>query len=195
MPDIGFKLALDRLRNFVGNAEDPAKDGGRNLAYALYVLARNGAAPIGDLRYFADTKLDAIATPIAKAQIAAALGMLGDRARAERVYAAALASIAPQPALDYGRSDYGSVLRDAAALVTLASEGGAPRATITGAVERVEAARNLTPYTSTQENAWMVLAARALAKDAQARRARRRRREDARRAQSQPAPGRSRSSR
>src|SRR5262249_15027530 len=53
------------------------------------------------------------------------------------------------------------------ALVTLASEGGAPRATVTGAVERVEAARNLTPYTSTQENAWMVLAARALAKDAQ----------------------------
>src|SRR5262249_8178962 len=32
VPDIGFKLALDRLRNFVGNAEDPAKDGGRNLA-------------------------------------------------------------------------------------------------------------------------------------------------------------------
>jgi uncharacterized protein YfaS (alpha-2-macroglobulin family) len=167
VPDIGFKLALDRLRNFVGNAEDPAKDGGRNLAYALYVLARNGAAPVGDLRYFADTKLDAIATPIAKAQIAAALGMLGDRARAERVYAAALASIAPRPVLDYGRHDYGSVLRDAAALVMLASEGGAPRATITGAVERVEAARNLTPYTSTQENAWMVLAARALAKDAQ----------------------------
>ena len=167
VPDIGFKLALDRLRNFVGNAEDPAKDGGRKLAYALYVLARNGAAPVGDLRYFADTKLDAIATPIAKAQIAAALGMLGDRARAERVYAAALASLAPRPVLDYGRSDYGSVLRDAAALVTLASEGAAPRATITGAVERVEAARGLTPYTSTQENAWMVLAARALVKDAQ----------------------------
>jgi alpha-2-macroglobulin len=167
VPDTGFKLALDRLRNFVGNAQDPSKDGGRNLAYALYVLARNGAAPVGDLRYYADTKLDAIATPIAKAQIAAALAMLGDRPRAERVYAAALASIAPQPVLDYGRSDYGSVLRDAAALVTLASEGGAPRATISGAVERVEASRHLTPYTSTQENAWMVLAARALAKDAQ----------------------------
>jgi alpha-2-macroglobulin len=165
--DTAFKLALDRLRNFVANAPDPSKDGGRNLAYALYVLARNGAAPVGDLRYFADSKLDAIATPIAKAQIAAALGMLGDRLRAERVYAAALAAIAPQPALDYGRSDYGSVLRDAAALVTLASEGGAPAPTITAAVQRVEAARELTPYTSTQENAWMVLAARALAKDAQ----------------------------
>src|SRR4029079_6343535 len=141
VPDIAFRLALDRLRNFVGTAEDPTKDGGRNLAYALYVLARNGAAPVGDLRYFADTKLDAIATPIAKAQIAAALCMLGDRARSARVYAAALAALAPRPVLDYGRSDYGSVLRDAAALVTLASEGAAPRVTITGAVERVEAAR------------------------------------------------------
>jgi uncharacterized protein YfaS (alpha-2-macroglobulin family) len=166
VPDVAFKLAVDRLRNFVGTSQEPSKDGGRQLAYALYVLARNSAAPVGDLRYFADTKLDDFATPIAKAQIAAALALLGDRNRAERVYAAALASIAPQPALESGRTDYGSVLRDAAALVTLASEGGAPRATITGAVERVEAARGLTSYTSTQENAWMVLAARALAKDA-----------------------------
>jgi uncharacterized protein YfaS (alpha-2-macroglobulin family) len=166
VPDTAYKLALERLRNFVNNAEDPNKNGGRNLAYALYVLARNGAAPIGDLRYFADTKLDDFATTIAKAQLAAALGMLGDRARSERVYAAALRSLAPSPVLEYGRTDYGSILRDASALVTLAAEGGAPRATITGAVERVEVARGLTPYTSTQENAWMVLAARALAKDA-----------------------------
>ena len=165
--DTAFKLALERLRNFVGNAQDPSKDGGRNLAYALYVLARNGAAPIGDLRYYADTKLDAFATPIAKAQIAAALAMLGDRARAERIYAAALAAISQPPVPDQGRSDYGSTLRDAAALVTLASEGGAPSATISNAVQRVETARNLALFTSTQENAWMVLAARALAKDAQ----------------------------
>ncbi len=66
----------------------------------------------------------------------------------------------------FGRTDYGSSLRDSAALVSLASEGGAPKATITLAVERVEAARGLTPYTSTQENAWLVLASRALAKEA-----------------------------
>ena len=166
VPDVAFRLALDRLHNFVGTAEDPGRNGGRDLAYALYVLARNGAAPIGDLRYFADTKLDEFGTPIAKAQIAAALGMLGDRARAERVYGEALRSLAPRPVLQYGRSDYGSDLRDASAIVTLASEGGAPRATISGAVERVEAARGVTSYLSTQEEAWMVLAARSLAKEA-----------------------------
>jgi alpha-2-macroglobulin len=166
VPDIAFKLAIDRLRNFAGNAPEPSKNGGRALAYALYVLARNGAAPVGDLRYLADSKLGDLATPIAKAQIAAALGMLGDKTRAERVYLAALEAAPAQPRLEIGRNDYGSALRDAAALVTLASEGGAQPRTITGAVQRAEAARGLSPFTSTQENAWLVLAARAIAKEA-----------------------------
>jgi alpha-2-macroglobulin len=165
VPDVLFKSALDRIRNSVVNAEEPEKNGGRDLAYGLYVLARNGMAPIGDLRYLADTKLSSVATPIAKSQLAAALALVGDKARAERVYGAALDALNPKPSIEFGRTDYGSALRDAAALVSLASEGNAPRATLTQAVARVEAARGLTPYTSTQENAWMVLAARALAKE------------------------------
>ena len=167
VPDAAFKLALDRLRNVAANMTDVDKNGGTDLAYSLYVLARNGAAPIGDLRYLADAKLGALSTPIAKAQIAAALAMVGDRARAERVYAAALAAIAPSAQPDLvSREDYGSTLRDAAALVALASEGGAPRATLQAAVQRVEAVRaNLRP-TSTQEDAWLLLAASDMAKDA-----------------------------
>ena len=165
VPDTAFRLALERLRNVVGLETDSLKDGGRNLAYALYVLARNGSAPIGELRYIADTKLADVATPIAKAQIAAALALLGDRPRAERAFAAALASVPLKPALELGRVDYGSALRDAAGLVTLAAEGSAPRPTILNAVQRIEAARALTPYTSTQENAWLILAARALSKE------------------------------
>ncbi len=164
VPAAAFTLALDRLRNYVASAPDPNKNGGRDLAYALYVLARNGVAPVGDLRYIADTKLNDLATPIAKAQIAAALAMLGDKARADRVYLAALDAIAPQPKLDLGRDDYGSALRDSAALVTLASEGRASQKTIDDAVARVDAARALSTATSTQEDAWLVLAARALAK-------------------------------
>jgi len=164
VPDVAFRLALDNLRNHIAQ-NDPAKNGGSDLAYVYYVLARNGVAPLGDLRYLADTKLDALKTPIAKAQLAAALGMLGDKTRAERVYNAALDDIPPQPKLELGRTDYGSALRDASAFVALASEGSAPRASIVKAVERIEAARALSSYTSTQENAWMVLAARALARD------------------------------
>ena len=55
-------------------------------------------------------------------------------------------------------------LRDAAALVTLASEGKAPQKTIDDAVLRIDTARSLSASTSTQEDAWLVLAARALAK-------------------------------
>ncbi|HEY1473923.1 MAG TPA: alpha-2-macroglobulin [Pseudolabrys sp.] len=164
VPPAAFNLALDRLRNYVSSNPDTNKNGGRDLAYALYVLARNGVAPVGDLRYIADTKLNDLATPIAKAQVAAALAMLGDKARADRVYLAALNDIAPQPKLDFGRADYGSMLRDSAALVTLASEGRATQKTIDDAVLRIDAARALTARTSTQEDAWLVLAARALAK-------------------------------
>jgi alpha-2-macroglobulin len=163
VPDVLFRSALERIRNSVVNANEPEKDGGRDLAYGLYVLARNGAAPIGDLRYLADTKLNNLATPIAKAQLAAALALVGDKGRADRVFAAAVNSLAAKPALEFGRADYGSALRDAAALVSLASEGNAPPATLTQAVARVEVARGLTSYTSTQENAWLVLASRALA--------------------------------
>ncbi|MBV9971668.1 MAG: alpha-2-macroglobulin family protein, partial [Xanthobacteraceae bacterium] len=166
VPDTAFKLALDRLRNFVSNAPEPAKNGARDLSYALYVLARNGVVPVGDLRYIADAKLGDVATPIAKAQLAGALALLGDRVRAERVYAAAIAALAPPSRFEIGREDYGSSLRDAAAVVMLAAEGGAPPAAIATAVDRIETAREQVQSTSTQENAWMVLAARAIAKQA-----------------------------
>lgn len=168
VPAAAYTLAVDRLRNFVAAAPEPNKTGGRELAYALYVLARNGAAPIGDLRYIADVKLSDVSTPIAKAQIAAALAMVGDKARADNVYQAALDSIAPKPKVDRERTDFGSALRDAAALVTLASEGRAPQKTIDDAVVRIDAARSLGSATSTQEDAWLVLAARALAKQVNA---------------------------
>ena len=164
VPATGFGLALDRLRNYVANNPDPTKNGGRDLAYALYVLARNKAAPIGDLRYIADTKLGAIATPIGKAQIAAALAMLGDKNRAGAAFNAALKDIPAKPTLEFGRTDFGSMLRDSAALVTLASESDAAPRIVDDAVLRVDAARALSSHTSTQEDAWLVLAARSLAK-------------------------------
>jgi alpha-2-macroglobulin len=161
VPDTAFTLALDRLRNFVATAPEPSQ-AGEDLAYALYVLSRNRRAPLGDLRYIADAKLGDLKTPIARAQIATALGMLGDRVRAERVYAAAIETAAALAKPSDRRTDYGSELRDAAALVTLASEGGASWSTVLDGVERVEAVRGQRGATSTQEDAWLVLAARAL---------------------------------
>lgn len=155
-----FALALDRLQNFVGYAQDFER-GGEARAYALYVLARNGRAPIGEARYYADTRLDRFATPLAKAQLGAALAMLGDRERAARVFQTALAADTSASATAL-RLDYGSMLRDSAAVLTLASETGIVRDSLprlAGTLARAYSARS---QTSTQEQAWMLLAARAL---------------------------------
>jgi uncharacterized protein YfaS (alpha-2-macroglobulin family) len=61
------------------------------LAYALMVLAREGAAAIGDLRYYADVKADDFATPLAQAQLGAALASYGDQTRADAMFRKAAA--------------------------------------------------------------------------------------------------------
>ena len=163
----GFGQALDRLANFISYAEDFEK-GGEDRAYALYVLARNGRAPIGELRYYADTRIDRFSTPLAKAQIGAALAMMGDKTRAERAFTSALASLdATDTSGTYTyRADYGSDLRDSAALVTLAAESRIATVEAPKLVDVIAKAYLGRNYTSTQEQAWMLLAANALSDEA-----------------------------
>jgi hypothetical protein len=157
-----FTQALDRLQNFALNGENFDK-GGEDRAYALYVLARNGRAPIGELRYYADTKLDKFTTPLAKAQLGAALSMVGDKERAESVFKSALNSFDDEKSdVALARSDYGSKLRDGAALVTLVNETGISKSEAPKLVNVVAQAYLGRSYTSTQEQAWMLLAAHAL---------------------------------
>ncbi len=160
VPRENFNRALDRLQNFIAYASDFEK-GGEDRAYALYVLARNGRAPIGDLRYYADERIGRFSTPLAKAQVGAALAMMGDKERAERTFAAALAAMPDTPDSGY-RSDYGSSLRDGAALVTLAAETGIARDEQPKLATVIAKAYETRTYTSTQEQAWMLLAAKAL---------------------------------
>ena len=162
----GFTQALDRLQNFIAYAED-FKQGGEDRAYALYVLARNGRAPIGDLRYYADTRLDRFTTPLAKAQLGAALAMMGDKTRAETAFASALDSLdVPEPTGAFGyRGDYGSDLRDSAALLTLASETHVTNVEAPKLINVIAKAYVGRTYTSTQEQAWMLLAANAMAEE------------------------------
>ncbi len=168
VPTIAFTNALDHLRNIALNVTDVTADKGEPIAYALYVLARNGRPVAGDLRYLNDTKLDDFDTPLAKAQIGAALAMLGDRARATKTFGKALDALEKEQDKDVSRPDYGSTLRDAAAVLALVTEtnivdadGGAQMLQRAGAaIDKARAAQN---YTSTQEQNWMVLAAEALA--------------------------------
>ena len=167
VPQQAFDQALDRLRNEVVNAPEPSKDNAAALAYALYVLARNGRPVIGDLRYLSDAKLDAFPSPLGKAQLAAALAMLGDRARAGKAFGAALAALDAERDDGVSRADYGSRLRDAAAVLALVAEarlgGEIEGDAIARAGDVLDQARAQRSFTSTQENNWMALAAEALA--------------------------------
>jgi alpha-2-macroglobulin len=168
VPQQAFEQALDRLRNEVVNTPEPNKDSAAAIAYALYVLARNGRPVIGDLRYLTDAKLEAFTTPLAKAQLAAALAMLGDQARAATAFGAALKALDAER--DGGsRPDYGSRLRDAAAVLALVAEaklGAIESDAIARAGAVLEQARAERSFLSTQEMNWMTLAAEGLAEHA-----------------------------
>ncbi len=157
-----FGQALDKLQNYVAYAKDTTSSS-ENRAYAMYVLARNARAPIGELRYYADTKLDTFTSPLAKAQIGAALSMMGDKERAEKTFANALGMLDDKKkGIPLARLDFGSNLRDTAAYVTLASETGVAKAEAAKLVAVIAKGYAARTYTSTQEQAWMLLAANAL---------------------------------
>src|SRR5690606_14992827 len=132
-------------------------DEGEAIAYGLYMLARNQRAAISDLRYYADTALDQFPTPLAKAQLGAALALYGEGRRADDAFAVALADLQAEAPQDGDRRDYGSRLRDAAATLALAAEAGSEAAPLSALLEIVERERELRRSTSTQEKAWMLL--------------------------------------
>ncbi len=167
VPQRAFDQALDRLRNQVANSGDVDKAKAPEIAYAMYVLARNGRPVMGDLRYLVDAKLSVFETGLARAQLAAALAMLGDKARAQTVFNNAGAQLRAQQRDRFSRGDYGSRLRDGAGLLALAAEAGADASLIQLAGGIVQTERNATTMLSTQEMNWMVLAAAALSRDGQ----------------------------
>ena len=165
VPDTAFRAAMDNLRNRVNYY--PEFDGGaEDLAYALYVLAREGAAAMGDLRYYADIKANAFSTSLALAQLGAALAYYGDSSRADALFARAGSQL--QGAPDEGqvwRDDYGTNLRDAAAVLTLAVEAGSDAVDREALLARVARGDK---WLSTQEATWSLLAANALLTDSAA---------------------------
>ncbi len=105
---------------------------------------------------------------MAQAQIAAALAMLGDRTRGAKTFATALDTLEGEKDNGLSRPDYGSRLRDGAAVLALLAEANLTSGELSGdpiarAGAAVDQARDARAYTSTQENNWLALAAEALA--------------------------------
>ena len=133
----------------------------RAAAYSFYVLARAGRADLSDIRYFHDSFLEKIPSPLARMHIGAALAMMGDRSRAANAMAKA------EEILGYNNREnyYQSPLRDTAAMVALASE-----------LENTDFMDRLTTqldkyqtgdtYLNTQEKSFLLLASAAMLKTA-----------------------------
>jgi len=132
-------------------------------AYRLYVLGLAGQGLPGAARVLAENPA-ALPTPLARAHVAAALMLAHDQPRAEAMFAAALGSLSR----GWWAEDYGTALRDSAAIAVLLRESGL----MAGGLERLVAAlpgSDLRPGgVSTQEQAWLVAAAAVLGRDGRA---------------------------
>ncbi|MGE5476332.1 MAG: alpha-2-macroglobulin family protein [Bacteroidales bacterium] len=131
-------------------------------AYAMALLARKGLANAGDLRYFHDSKPPQGA--MAAAHLGAALDAVGERARANTSYEVARKSLAQKP-VRYTSLPYGSHLRDVYGVAAVMA--GAGRSAQVPALLNLGASL-ATPVedTTTQDKAWMLLAAAEMAKNA-----------------------------
>ncbi len=179
--DAGYPLAeatlrggLDWLKRSLNNGwfeerELPAR------AYALAVLARARLVDAGTVDYFQQTYGAKLQTDLARAQLGAAQAALGNTRAAAVAFNRTLDRTAERTAaaaVDFG--DYGSALRDWAGVVALAAESGAVARDRLGELADRLASRITTPdlssstpqfstpLLSTQEQAWLALAARAL---------------------------------
>ncbi|HNW79098.1 MAG TPA: alpha-2-macroglobulin family protein, partial [Candidatus Competibacteraceae bacterium] len=158
VPDNAYQSGLKYLQEQVNAGDfDPEPLSWR--AYSLYVLARAQKAAIGDLRYLHDQYLRKLPTALAQAQLGAALARYGELGRAREAFNAALERGERERAVVH---DYGSTLRDRAALLTLLTESGLLAERVPGLTEDLTASFNARRYTSTQEQAWLLLAARSL---------------------------------
>jgi uncharacterized protein YfaS (alpha-2-macroglobulin family) len=165
IPDQAMQSALDNLGNQVSYASD-FSNGGQDLAYALYDLARAGRAAIGDLRYYLEAKLDAFGSPLAQAHLGSALALYGDRTRAATAFEAAIEGLQTPDNPRSWRNDYGSQLRDTAAVLALAAEFTPAGVDLSALAKQLATLRDHERWTSTQEDAWTLVAAAALQKTA-----------------------------
>jgi uncharacterized protein YfaS (alpha-2-macroglobulin family) len=159
--DYFYKKGLDWLTDEVkhGDRKDKHIEA---LAYAHWVLARAGQARHEDARYLFDTRFDQINSPLAQAQLAGALALLGDHERAVKGLQAALRSADTESASWWW--SYGSRLRDLASIISVLGETGLKQVDPASAWQELTGQLGKRKYFSTQEQAALIMAALTLDK-------------------------------
>lgn len=131
-------------------------------SYAVYVLALAGRPPAGAIRVLA-ARPNALPTPLARAEVGAALARLEDADRARALLGEALA----EPNRRFWSVDYGSTLRDLLAATVLAADSGVMAQELPQVIGRLPGADLQPDQLNTQEQAWALAAAGALANKAE----------------------------
>ena len=162
VPEQAMLSALENLQNALSYDVD-VKSQGSEIAYAVYVLARNRRASVSDLRYYAESEISNFSNPMSRAQLGASLALYGDQSGAERAFGSAFELAKATPSNSGWRNDYGSALRDGAAMLALAAETKPGISSVKDMIAYMAALRQTVRWTSTQDEAWMLRAARALA--------------------------------
>ncbi|HWE99202.1 MAG TPA: alpha-2-macroglobulin [Caulobacteraceae bacterium] len=129
----------------------------RASAYALYDLAKARQGDLARLRWFHDVGFKSEPSPLARAQVGAALAAMGDRVRAHDSFVQAVSTLGYKDTSDFLQSP----LRDLAGVVALAyeaSETGIARSLQTRLENTVEAPDRL----NTQEQAFLLRAGEAM---------------------------------
>lgn len=166
VPEVAFEQAINNIKNTMSFSTNIDSDGNA-MAYALYVLARNGEATLGDLRYFVDAKFASFSSPLAKAQLGASLALYGEKGRAAKAFESAKETYLDRRGFKVFREsprDYGSNLRDGAAIMSLVAESGVDQIEMTEFAEAVTEDRRNDGYLSTQEMAWLLMASGSISK-------------------------------
>jgi alpha-2-macroglobulin len=159
--------AFDRGRNWLRGVAQNKDTEIRTRLYAAYVLSRNEAVSLPDLRYIFDANQGQKGNnAFAESQLGAALAFEGDRARAQAAFVRAeKLPLAPrnQPFFhSYDNTDYyASALRDWAGFLTMASEAG-ETGIMARLFDRYQWVNEDSDELTTQEKAWLLLAMNAI---------------------------------
>lgn len=158
VPERALRRSTLFLQRLIDETNENSAEG---QAYAAWVLARAGAARPGDVRALYDSRAQRLNDALSFAQLGGALLQVGDQARAREAFARATEKIGQRARKGTVGWYYGSTLRDLSGFIAVAAQAGETQL-LTQLVTRLEAFDTTTRYSTTQEQAWMLLAAYAM---------------------------------
>ncbi|MBR0680483.1 alpha-2-macroglobulin family protein [Roseomonas eburnea] len=157
VPEGALREALRFLDDAIEDTSADTPEERAAQAYRLHALALAGQPRLGAARRLMEN-LNELPTQLSRAQLAATFARGGDTVRAEQAFAAALAATGRR----FWYYDYGSAPRDALATALLLRESGLMPDRLSQVLNTLPGAAFTPLRSSTQEQAWAVLAAQVL---------------------------------